>query len=270
MASTVIPYKILSKTASTVTLSANATSSQTGITIQAVAGVELDTNANATVASPGITVTTPDPLFERFGRAFDKDVSVSYAQTGGTNLLSVENTGTGSGDHAQVIAKTTGDGGGNPILTAQVPAVASISLGIDNARTNNPAVLSRAGVPTSAILGEFYDLASGGVQWKARVQGNEASNVASANDTTWGTGGNYAHITGNTQMNGLAQANWQSGAVIYMKFDSNPLMKHNGSPSAGFGKFLFAGSVDYTPAAGSILALLFDGTNWNEISRMTR
>jgi hypothetical protein len=268
--STVIPYKITAKTASTVTLSLNATSSQTGITIQAVAGVELDSNANATVAAPGITVTTPDPLFERFGRALDKDFSVSYAQTGATNEISVENTGTGAADHAKLHAKTTGDGGGNPSVHLEVPGFGSISLGVDNSLANNPGVLAYAGILTSGQLMYLYPAANGGMQANARWQDKEGANVASAGDLTLGTGGNFFQLTGTTTINGIAIANWQSGAVVTLKFGGALTLTHNGAPSGGFGKLLMNGSVNAAATAGSVFTFRFDGTNWNEQSRMVR
>lgn len=167
-ASTVIPYKILSKTTTSITVSVNATSSQTGITVQAVAGVELADNAISTVAFPGVAVSTPDPVF-------DRDVRF----------------------------------------------------------------------------------------------GSEGSNTASANDITISYG-SFFTVTGSVEMRGLIQLGFPSGTIISMKFTGTPLIKHNGAASGGFGKYLLNGSIDFTPTAGSILTLLFDGTNWNEVTRMVR
>lgn len=146
-ASTVIPYKIIDKTSTSLTLSANATSSQTGITVQAVAGVELDNTAILTVASPGIAVTTPDPTFEVFGRTLDKNFSVTYAGAASTNAITVENTDSASASSgAKFHAKTTGDGGGNPFLHTEVPGIQGYSVGINNAVANNPFQISNASV----------------------------------------------------------------------------------------------------------------------------
>ncbi len=236
--------------------------------------VTLDTNATSNTT--GAVLTTTSPLFERWGRILDKDFSVSYAQAAGTNEIIVENSDTTSTANAKLHAKTTGDGGGNPSVHLEIPGFGSISLGLDNARTNNPAVLAYAGVLTSGILMDLYPAANGGMQAKVRLQTAEGSNVASANDLTLGTAGNFFTITGSTTINGIATANWQSGAVIRLKFSGPPLLKHNTAPSAGFGKLLLNGSTDLGPAtgvvltAGSVLTFLFDGTNWNECSRMIR
>jgi hypothetical protein len=232
------------------------------------ATITLDTAATSSVG--GVTAAHSTPLFERYGRTLDKDFSVSYAQAAGTNEVICENTDGTATAHAKLHAKTTGDGGGNPSVHLEVPGFGSISLGIDNALANNPGVLAYAGILTSGQLMYLYPAANGGLLANVRLQTKEGANVASAGDLTLGTAGNFFTITGTTTINGIAIANWQSGAVIRLKFNGALTLTHNGAPSAGFGKLLLNGSANGSPTAGSVYTFLFDGTNWNETSKMVR
>lgn len=100
----------------------------------------------------------------------------------------------------------------------------------------------------------------------------KGSDVTAANDMTLGSGGNYFTITGATTINGIADAGWQSGSVIHLRFASTPTVTNGGSPSAGFEELLLNGSTNWTPTAGSTLTLVYDGSldSWVELARMTR
>lgn len=99
-----------------------------------------------------------------------------------------------------------------------------------------------------------------------RFKQSQGANVAAANDMTLGSGGNYFVITGNTQINAIAEANWQSGAVIYLKFTGTPTVKHATAGGAGFASFNLDGSVDIVAANNTLLTLLYDGTVWQQVS----
>jgi hypothetical protein len=99
----------------------------------------------------------------------------------------------------------------------------------------------------------------------AEIQGSY-NNLNSAGDLTI-SGGNYFKIAGNTTINGITST-WQTGSVIYLKFDSNPLLKHNTACGAGFARLYLSGSADWnTPTAEDTLTLVFDGTYWRELAR---
>lgn len=101
-----------------------------------------------------------------------------------------------------------------------------------------------------------------------RIRGSKGANVASANDLPLGIDGNTFTITGNVQINGIATANWNTGLPgILLIFSGAPTVKHNTAAGAGFASMLLDGSADFTAAANSRLTLIYDGTNWLEISR---
>lgn len=102
-----------------------------------------------------------------------------------------------------------------------------------------------------------------------RMQEKQGAAVAAANDLELGTDGNYFQITGATQINLLRTLLWQGGSVVTLKFNSNPLVKHNQAPSGTFHPILLAGAVDFATSANDTLTLRYDSTDsaWYEMSR---
>lgn len=105
------------------------------------------------------------------------------------------------------------------------------------------------------------------VSMGARLNTGKGADVAAANDLTLGILGNKFKITGNTQINGIAVANWQAGSEISLWFTGTPTVKHNTAASAGFASLLLNGSVDLVAANNTVLTLWYDGTNWQEQCR---
>lgn len=101
----------------------------------------------------------------------------------------------------------------------------------------------------------------------ARMCASKGADVAAANDLTLGADGNYFTITGNTQINGIATANWLAGSMITLKFSGTPTVKHNTAAGAGFASLLLAGAADFVASADDTLTLVYDGTTWREIAR---
>lgn len=99
------------------------------------------------------------------------------------------------------------------------------------------------------------------------IQGAKGVNIASANNLTLGTDGNVFTITGNVQINAIDIANWQSGSEVILIFSGAPTVKHNTVGGAGTAVILLAGSVDLVAAANTVLKLVYDGTQWQEVSR---
>lgn len=50
-------------------------------------------------------------------------------------------------------------------------------------------------------------------------------------------------------------------------FSGTPTVKHDTAGGAGTATLLLSGSVDLTAAANTVLTLVYDGTNWQEVSR---
>ncbi len=113
--------------------------------------------------------------------------------------------------------------------------------------------------------GQVYLQANGtGVEVYERLLTNQGSDVASASDITLGAG-NYFDITGTTQIDTIASTGWTIGSFVVLQFDASVTVKHN---TAGTGASLqLAGSGDFSATAGDTLMLVYDGTDWREVSR---
>lgn len=98
-----------------------------------------------------------------------------------------------------------------------------------------------------------------------RLKESKGSDVASANDMTLGSDGNSFTITGTTQINTIAGADWSSGNVIILEFAAAVTVA---DATAGTGlEILLAGGVNFVATAGDMIMLWNNGTNWKEISR---
>lgn len=104
------------------------------------------------------------------------------------------------------------------------------------------------------------------VLW-GRLQQKKGNNIASASTITLGDDGNVFIITGTTTIQLIDSTNWQAGSIIILIFQSAATVK-NGAGSSGVNKqILLNGSTDLIGAANNVLQLVFDGTQWQEVSR---
>jgi len=99
--------------------------------------------------------------------------------------------------------------------------------------------------------------------------GAQGASIASANNLTLGSDGNYFQITGATQINLIDTSNWLGGAWVTLKFNSTPTVKHNQAASGAFKPIMLAGAADFAATANDTLTLRYDSTDskWYEISR---
>ena len=97
-----------------------------------------------------------------------------------------------------------------------------------------------------------------------RLQLDKGIDVASAGIMTLGTDGNTFDITGTTTINEILATGWQAGSVLYLQFDGILTVTHN---SGGTNDILLGNQANMTTAAGDVLTLFFNGTDWVEISR---
>lgn len=96
-----------------------------------------------------------------------------------------------------------------------------------------------------------------------RFLGAQAT-VASANDITLTTG-NVFQISGTTQINTIATTSWTSGSMITLQFAGSLTVANN---TAGTGAvILLAGGANFSATANDTLTLIYNGTNWSEVSR---
>lgn len=108
---------------------------------------------------------------------------------------------------------------------------------------------------------------SGTTRLLGRFNRNRGTTTAAANDLTLPADGNHFIISGNTQINAIASAGWEDGAVISLRFSGTPTVKHNTAGSAGFVLFSLAGSVDFAATASDTLTLVLDSSAWRELAR---
>jgi len=104
---------------------------------------------------------------------------------------------------------------------------------------------------------------------RGRLLESMGTTVNAANDLTLGTGGNTFLIAGNTQINGIATAGWNAGNRIILIFSGTPTVKHNTAATAGFARIFLAGSADLPTVVNTVLELVYDGTQWQQISVKT-
>lgn len=91
--------------------------------------------------------------------------------------------------------------------------------------------------------------------------------IASANNLTLGLG-NVNIVSGDTQINAITTSGWQAGSSpVYLVFSGAPLVKNNTAGGAGTATIILAGATDFQAAAGDVLGILYDGTNWRETNR---
>lgn len=83
--------------------------------------------------------------------------------------------------------------------------------------------------------------------------------VASAAALPVPTGGVF-HVTGVAAITSITSTNFQAGCVITIIFDGILTFTHGGN-------IKLAGAANFVTAVDSAITLMFDGTNWYELSR---
>ena len=101
-----------------------------------------------------------------------------------------------------------------------------------------------------------------------RLQAHKGADVASADEITLGTDGNYFDITGTTTINHINNAGWQNGSVVVLQFDASVTVTHNaGSPTGSEASILLSGASNFSATANDTLMLVYDGTTFREVAR---
>jgi hypothetical protein len=102
-----------------------------------------------------------------------------------------------------------------------------------------------------------------------RLQGAQGAAVTAANNLVLGTDGSRFQIAGATQINLIANSNWQGGAIVTLHFQSTPTVKHDQAASSPNMPIMLAGAVDFVASANDQLTLQYDSTDskWYEIAR---
>lgn len=112
---------------------------------------------------------------------------------------------------------------------------------------------------------------AGTATFSSRILEAQGADVASTNNLVLGLDGNTFEITGTTQINLIANTDWQNGSRITLLFTSTPTVKHNQTTSGSNITIQLAGAADFVATAGDTLTLLLceiGGTQaWREVSR---
>lgn len=88
--------------------------------------------------------------------------------------------------------------------------------------------------------------------------------IASANDLSLGSNGDYFVISGTTQINAIVTAPWQKGNKLRLQFQDALTLKHNTSGGAGTAKIKLDAEDDRLTANGMIIELVYDGTDFRQ------
>ena len=102
-----------------------------------------------------------------------------------------------------------------------------------------------------------------GLTLSGRLKTDKGADVASGTATTLGTDGNTFDITGTTTIVTIPSTNWAVGNVIHLHFDGVLIVTHSSATDS----ILLGNQTNMTTAAGDVLSLFFNGTNWVEVSR---
>ncbi len=174
-------------------------------------------------------------------------------------------------------------GAGGHALTVRTSADAEVMNIASDGSLTSPKLSSTANLALNAPLGSSVQFTINSVaRWSVssssglaatatRFQMVQGADIGSANDLTLGSDGNVFEITGTTQVNRIANTNWQNGSVVTLLFTSNPVVAH-GQASAGSNiTILLAGAANFNATAGDNLMLMLceiGGTQaWREVGR---
>jgi hypothetical protein len=114
----------------------------------------------------------------------------------------------------------------------------------------------------------FSASATYGARCYRRLNKAKGADVGSANDMTLGDAGNLFQITGTTQINRITTTGWLQGAEITLKFSGSVTVTHQGAATSGaLARLNLAGAVNFSATANDVLKLVYDGTDWFEVSR---
>jgi len=129
----------------------------------------------------------------------------------------------------------------------------NLGLESDGDLTYNPST----GTTTSTIFSGTDVVLSG------RLKTDKGVDVASGTATTLGADGNTFDITGTTTIVTIPSTNWAVGNIVHLQFDGVLTVTHSSATDS----ILLGNQASMTTAAGDVLSLFFNGTNWVEISR---
>ena len=257
--------------------SADGTATPVGATLRGSNGVGTNVAGITTTVAAGTGTGTGNMGVLAIQSAIGRGTTGTTAHTLGT-LLQVGNTGATAsevvGKFLSQAATTHTDraSAGGTIANIVFNSFATPTLAFGTATTvTDTATWYIAGAPVAgsgATLTNVYSLwvGAGNVRVDGMIIGNQGTDIASGNNATLTSTGNYFDVTGTTQINTLSvAAGVRAGTQITLQFDASVTVKH---ATAGTGaQFALSASGDFMATAGDTLTVIYDGTVWREVSR---
>jgi hypothetical protein len=109
---------------------------------------------------------------------------------------------------------------------------------------------------------------TGVLYYNCTVNQKKGSDIASFTTITLPLDGNVFTVTGVATIDHIGDNNWASSAEIILIFSGAATVAHNtAAPPANHYPILLNGSVPLVCSANTVLKLVFDGSNWQEVSR---
>lgn len=205
---------------------------------------------------------------------------------GGSNGTIRSGLGTGTGATSSLAFQTPTLAGAGPaaqayatrftVATAAVTSTVSVvvpdALGltfttIDVGIGRN--AVGRMEINSGVAAGSFRDLSLRSlIANSGSVLQAQGADIAAANNLVLGADGNLFKITGNTQVNLLADTNRQFGDCVTLWFTGTPTVKHNTATAGANKQIKLAGAVDFVATADDTLTLRYCSDSvWREVSR---
>jgi hypothetical protein len=172
-----------------------------------------------------------------------------------------------TGNNVVVGYSGTATGTGTVVLSAGLYVNSAQNTSAGRLITTFAGVYVENAVATGITTPYSIFTGNGIARFGGRMQWTKGADVAAANNLTLGIDGNFFNITGATQINAITTSNWTSGSILILLFASTPTVKHNTAGGGGTAKLFLAGSLDFVAAANSVLGLMYDGTQWQELFR---
>ena len=203
-------------------------------------------------------------------------VGVGDGSLTGQRIFLVTNTGAGTGDWSSIEVRnaaastdalrlyTLGTGFTTSVTNVQDGAAVTTGTGLSGGLSVGTQASASLRFYTNNTLRTTID-ANGYTNMTNRLATAFAT-VASANNLTLTTG-NVFSITGTTQITAITNTNWQAGSQIILIFAGVLTVKNNTAGGANTSPLLLAGGVDFATTANDVLKLVYNGTNWIEVSR---
>ena len=249
---------LLAATAGTVTASkaliVDASKDLTGINNLTVAG-DLTVNGTNTIIN-STTLTVDDKNIEMGSVATPTDTTADgggitlKGATDKTILWDDTNDNWTSSEHVNIAT-------GKAFKVNNVDTLTATALGTNVVGSSLTSVGTLTGLSlTGALSGTDVELSG-------RLKTDKGADVASATAMTLGADGNAFDITGTTTIVTIPSTNWSAGNLIHLQFDGVLTVTHSSAADS----ILLGDQANMTTAAGDVLSLFFNGTNWVEVSR---